>query len=211
MKRFYSSKLKIISLITVVSVTFLFSFGQTGWGAVTVIQCPTTTQTCNGTAGDDMIFGAGNIISIIHGLEGNDYIISSATSANNADIVWGDDGNDTLVGTFFNDTLNGGSGNDKYDGYFGNDTIIEYITAQGLLVSNNDVISGGQGNDFIDSGHGSDRINTGQGNDFIRPNGSWRDFSIDTVNCGSGTDIVQNTHSADDTAVNCESVGDNDG
>lgn len=210
MKRFYSS-LKLVSLITVVGVTFLFSFGQTGWAAVTVIHCNVTVQQCNGTAGDDMIFGADNIISIIHGFEGNDYIISSATNPTNPDILWGDDGDDTLVGTFFNDYLNGGSGNDKYDGYFGNDTIVEFITAQGLLVSNDDVISGGQGNDYIDSGQGSDRINSGQGNDFIRPNGSWRDFSIDTVNCGSGTDIVQNMHSADDTAINCESVGDNDG
>jgi Ca2+-binding RTX toxin-like protein len=207
MKRFFSSKVKLISLITVVTVTFLFSFGQAGWAAV--IQCPTATQTCNGTSGDDMIFGASNIESIIHGLGGNDYLISAGPTP---DQLWGDEGNDTLLGSFFNDYMNGGAGNDKYDGYFGNDIIQEYVTNDGLYVPNNDVISGGEGNDWIDAARGSDIIHSGPGDDFIYPDDSYRDFSLDRVDCGEGAvDRIPSFHSGDgDTTVNCEFIANYD-
>lgn len=156
-----------------------------------------------------MIFGAGNIASTIDGLAGNYYIISAGPTPDN---LYGDEGNDSLIGSFGNDYMNGGMGNDKYDGYFGNDFIQEFVTSEGLFVSNDDVISGGEGNDWISSGHGFDTIHSGPGDDIIYPDGDYRDFSLDRVNCGSGgVDQLPNFHSGDgDTPVNCEFVADYD-
>ena len=201
MKRFFSSKVKLISLITAVSVTFLFSFGQTGWAAI--ISCDPNVLICNGTAGDDIIFGSGPT-NVIHGLGGNDKITGNGPGE---DYMYGEDGNDVLYGTERNDGLYGGIGNDKYDGAFGDDTIVDESYVESPFVNNDDVISGGYGTEYIDSGYGKDRIHAGPGDELIYPNGSYRDFSADTVDCGSGAGDRIAIYSGDgDTAVNCEQV-----
>lgn len=197
----YWSNFKLISIITAVSVTILLSLSQTGWAAV--VFCP-ATPVCNGTSGDDMMFGAG-ANQIIHGLEGNDYIRASASSN-----IWGDDGDDTLIGAAGNDYLDGGMGNDRYDGGYGADTIWENNLNPGDLVNNKDVISGGEGDDYIQSGSDADRIAGGPGNDYIYSNGFNRDFSFDSVNCGAGTDRIEIYSNDGDTATNCEAITDFD-
>jgi Ca2+-binding RTX toxin-like protein len=201
MKRFYSSKLRLISLITVVSVTFLFSFGQPGWA--NIIQCDGSVLICNGTPGDDIIFGGG-ASNVIHGLGGNDKITGNGPGA---DYMFGDDGNDVLYGTERNDGLYGGIGNDKYDGAYGDDTIVDESWVASPFVSNDDFISGGYGTEYIESGYGKDRIHAGPGDELIYPNGSYRDFSADIVDCGFGAGDRIAIYSGDgDTAVNCEEV-----
>jgi len=202
----FRSNFKLISLMAAASVTMLLSFGQTGWADF--IVCSATTQACNGTAGDDIIWGAGSAINVIHGLGGNDYIIGGTPAP---DYLFGDDGNDILFGTEYNDYINGGRGNDKYDGYYGDDTIVEEFWMESPLVSNDDIISGGEGNDYIVGSFGSDRIHSGPGEDLIYPNGYLRDFSLDNTNCGSGTgDRILGYSGDGDTAVSCEQITDFD-
>ena len=201
-KDIFRLNFKLISLITTVSVTMLFSLvDQTVWGAV--IICPVGVAVCNGTAADDIIRGTTGD-ALIQGLGGNDFIRGYLYGNN---YIFGDDGDDILIGGYYNDGIYGGNGNDKYDGFEGDDTIYEVFHILGSFVNNNDIISGGLGNDHISSGEGSDRIHAGQGNDHIAPNPYYRDFSSDIVNCGLGVDGVGLFNSGDgDTALNCENI-----
>ena len=194
--------------MTGAAVILLFSLDQPSWADV--IYCPTPPATCYGTARDDLIYGGSyRGPNIIYGMAGDDYIWTVGTQPV---IIHGGDGNDRLIGSSGNDELFGGAGNDYYDGLYGSDVIEEGVSAGGILVFSNDVISGGEGDDWIDSGLGSDRIQGGPGNDQIYPNGWHRDFSFDIVNCGSDTgDRIFNSYSGDgDTTVNCEQITDFD-
>jgi hypothetical protein len=71
MNTYNISKLKLISLITLASVALIFSSEQISWAAF--IRCPSNVNTCNGTAGDDIIF-ANSDNKNIQGLGGNDWI-----------------------------------------------------------------------------------------------------------------------------------------
>jgi Ca2+-binding RTX toxin-like protein len=185
-------------LLTTVSLTVLLLLEQTAWADI--IQC-SGTVICNGTSGDDIMFGAGPI-TIIHGLGGNDIITGNSPAE---DYIYGDEGNDILYGTERNDYLNGGLGNDLYDGWYGDDTIIDEAWAVNPFASNVDVVSGGFGNDYITTGFGIDKIHGGPGDDLITPNGYLRDFSVDTVDCGSGANDRVGIWSGDsDSAINCE-------
>lgn len=203
----FAPYLRSISFIALVGVSLLLSMTyQTGWAAV--IICPATGAICNGTSGDDIMYGTSTSQNIIHGLGGNDYLIASSSGFNQ---LWADDGNDILVGGYGTDVLLGGRGNDKYDGYWDDDSILEDTATGGVvgtLTNNDDIISGGEGNDYIDSGEGSDRIQGGPGDDVIYLDGIRRDFSFDSVNCGSGTgDKIYLFYSGDnDIATNCEVI-----
>lgn len=191
-----------------VSVTFLFSLDQTSWGAV--LYCNAPSAICNGTPGDDIIVATSPIQNFIHGLGGNDYIKGQPDTVN---YLFGDDGNDTLIGGNKGDVLDGGRGNDRYDGLLGGDTIEESTASkmEGSLVNNDDIISGGEGDDYIVSAEGVDIIHGGPGMDRIFPDGWARDFSYDFVDCGSDTDAVLFFYSGDpDYATNCENIQDYD-
>jgi serralysin len=197
----------LISLIPTVAVILLLSLYQASWASL--IVCTSTSIQCNGTSGDDLII-ASHIGNIIHGLGGNDYIQGGGLKGN---YIYGDDGDDRLIGSEGSDGLYGGLGNDFYDGRDGSDSIVEPLQVGGVIDFSNDVISGGNGDDYIDAGLGADRIHAGPGNDSIFPNGYHRDFSFDIVNCGSGaSDSLYNFYSGDgDATVNCEFVTDLDG
>lgn len=190
-----------------ISATILLSIHQTGLAAI--IQCPETTDVCNGTPGDDEILGPYTVEGYIHGLGGNDYIIGYGTITT-SNYIFGDDGNDTLIGGPGNDGLYGGKGNDYYAGNSGDDTITDIFYTQGPLAKNNDIISGEEGNDYIQSGEGADKIHGGPGNDLIFPDGPYRDFSLDSINCGSDSDTVSINSADDVVASNCEVVYDAD-
>ena len=82
----------LVALLTIIGITLLTQ--NLGWAAL--IFC-TSTSECNGTSGNDVIYGHVNG-NIIHGLGGNDYIIGSATSTS-PNYIYGDDGNDRLIGS----------------------------------------------------------------------------------------------------------------
>jgi len=208
MKRFFVSNLKHIPIISAVAVTVLMlHLDQTGWAAV--IDCPETTEVCNGTPGDDIIYGPYTVEGYIHGLAGNDYIIGYG-SAKTGNYIFGDNGSDILIGAPGNDGLYGGRGNDYYDGNSGDDSIVDDYYYEGPLAKNDDIISGEEGNDFIQSGEGADKIHGGPGNDLIFPDAAYRDFSSDRINCGSDSDSVYINSADDVVASNCEYVHDND-
>jgi RTX calcium-binding nonapeptide repeat (4 copies) len=206
MKRLYKSELRLVPFTIAITVTILFILpDQTSWAAI--IYCPTGTTVCNGTSADDTIVAiTANLV--IHGLAGNDNIFGYGYGHN---YIFGDDGNDMLIGGTLSDGLYGGRGDDKYDGLEGEDTIYEVASPEGYVISN-DVISGGLDDDFIIADGGADIINGGPGNDQIYPNSFHRDFSPDSVDCGSGTDHVHSFYSGDkETAKYCEFVDNADG
>lgn len=201
---YLSLDLRFVSLVTVVVTLIIFYSltSQITWAAL--IFCQVGPSVCNGTSGPDIMYGIKN--QVTHGLGGNDFIIGDLSGANS---IYGDDGDDTLLGGYYSDYMEGGAGNDKYDGYYGNDLIQDVVSVH--ETSGDDVISGSYGDDAIYSGGGSDIIYGGPGSDGINPNFfDRRDFSRDFVDCGTQYDSVA-VYLADDWAgINCETIDNHD-
>lgn len=113
----------------------------------------------------------------ILGGAGND-LIEAGNVPTGVNVVYGNDGNDTLRGLAGNDSLYGGFGDDVMDGGVGND----YLAGG----SGRDHISGNDGNDTLDGGKGVDRLYGGKGNDRIRAIDGYNDI----IDGGSNTDIL---------------------
>jgi len=93
--------------------------------------------------GNDYIEG-GDDSDTIYGDCGNDalYGESPGASTGAADVIWGEDGNDTILGGLGNDRAYGGSGHDAIWAGAGNDTVYGGI--------GNDTIYGEEGTDYLD-------------------------------------------------------------
>ncbi len=117
------------------------------------------------------------------GEDGNDTIIvdSNITLPTR---LYGDAGNDVLVGGGGPDLLVGGDGNDQLDGRGGDDVL------KGN--SGDDILSGGDGNDELLGGGGADELNGNAGDDILRGGGG-----ADVLNGGSGADIIHGNGGAD--------------
>lgn len=84
----------------------------------------------------------------------------------NADLLDGAGGNDTVIGFRGFDTLFGGSGDDKLLGNKGNDTLFGQGGEDTLLGhANNDFLFGGANDDVLKGGGGADILNGGRGDD----------------------------------------------
>ncbi|GHX83788.1 putative RTX toxin+-binding domain fused with VCBS repeat, Cadherin-like and large exoprotein involved in heme utilization or adhesion [Vibrio cholerae] len=154
------------------------------------------SDTFNGGAGDDILFGDAIHFANISGQgyaaikayvadklgvnEANDaqvhrYISEHADefdqsgSNDKGDTLSGGAGNDILFGQGGNDTLNGGTGNDTLYGGKGNDTL---IGGEG-----NDILIGSLGNDILTGGSGEDLFKWVQG-DLDRSTDRITDFTI---------------------------------
>lgn len=127
------------------------------------------------------------------------------------DMLYGEDGNDELMGGGFDDVLDGGAGNDKLFGdgegvtEEGADTLLggegdDQLQGQG----GNDFLDGGEGTDSLFGGKGDDTLLAGAGNDYLSAEegndqlmGSDGDDSLDggdgddTLNGGTGLDYMQ--------------------
>src|SRR5262249_48296481 len=85
----------------------------------------------NAGAGDDSIFGVGGSHSEIHGQDGNDIIVAgdgSTVMVNGSpvhvgDLIFGENGTDSITGGAGDDTISGDAGNDTITGGGGNDLI----------------------------------------------------------------------------------------
>lgn len=115
-----------------------------------------------------------------NGSAGNDFYTASITSGGfpNPDyweswVMYGYEGNDTLVGGPKNDTLVGGLGNDFLAGGDGRDAL--------WGGANSDYLQGGSGNDSLDGGDGSDILR----GDATYPNNQ---FEKDVLTGGGGAD-----------------------
>ncbi|KAF0652013.1 cadherin domain/calx-beta domain-containing protein, partial [Cyanobium sp. Copco_Reservoir_LC18] len=143
------------------------------------------------TPGDDTLDGAVGIGDVIRAGGGNDLVRGNGAGAGEADELFGEDGDDTLITSLSGfGFLDGGPGNDLIIagapgidtgvGGAGNDTLIgdansDYLTgddfdlfgAPGSTVAGNDRIDGGGGNDILSGGPGDDAIDGGDGQDQI--------------------------------------------
>jgi Ca2+-binding RTX toxin-like protein len=126
-----------------------------------------------GTDSNDMLEGLDKEDNVIHGLLGNDEIISGS-------------GNDVVHGELGDDIINLGDGANEAYGGQGNDKIISG--------SGNDFLYGNEGNDIIYSGSGNDVVNGGldgdtlygdEGNDIL-----YGDEGNDVINGGLGNDNI---------------------
>jgi Ca2+-binding RTX toxin-like protein len=117
------------------------------------IRGGTGVDELNGGYGNDFLSEVGpdeprapfsNYTNSLYGDYGDDILVGGDT----ADFLFGDQGNDILIGGGNNDVLNGYDGNDQLDAGSGNDTLY-----------------GGGGNDKLYGGPGRDDLNGGPGND----------------------------------------------
>jgi Ca2+-binding RTX toxin-like protein len=125
-------------------------------------------QEVDGGAGDDTLYTNANTFAIANGGDGNDTIYAHGEIHGGAgdDVihivdsyypgpVTGDDGNDTITGSYGADQIDAGAGNDTIDGGAGND-----------------VLHSGAGDDIVTGGGGNDQFFVGDGNDVVT------DFSV---------------------------------
>jgi hypothetical protein len=110
-----------------------------------------------GGAGNDVVVLDSRIAAPaqIFGEAGNDSLIG----ARGSDQLWGGLGNDTLLGGPGNDQLAGESGNDRLFGDGDHDLLLGGV--------GNDVLFGGNGNDVILAGAGADRLHGQRGQDLL--------------------------------------------
>jgi CSLREA domain-containing protein len=114
------------------------------------------------------IFSSSSFQHIVaYGLDGNDTIVIDPRITQSA-IMFGGNGNDTLVGGSGNDQLSGDSGNDSLFGGNGNDSLCGDAGNDFLYGGNgNDTEFGEIGNDHLYGDAGSDLLLGGDGNDFV--------------------------------------------
>src|SRR5262249_36166207 len=94
----------------------------------------------------------------IHAGKGNDHVvIDDSVGLHYAVQVFGEEGNDTLLGSIGAELLDGGAGNDFINAGGGADHVIGG--------DGNDDLFGGAGNDMLDGGAGKDNLNGGDDDD----------------------------------------------
>jgi CubicO group peptidase (beta-lactamase class C family) len=110
----------------------------------------------------------------LHGLAGNDTLRGASRQAN---VLFGNEGNDRLYGGRQDDVLNGGSGNDRLYGDRGNDLLVGG--------SGDDYLWGGEGDDRLKGGSGRDQLFGDDGNDYLDGGAGF-----DILNGGKGNDTL---------------------
>jgi len=133
---------------------------------------------------------------------------TSYTGTSSADLIVGNDldntidgsgGNDIIFGLGGSDFLQGGAGNDVIFGGDGDDYL---VTGDGVTNTGNNVLDGGAGDDFVIAGSGNDVISGGGGNDIISAGDGSNIVSggdgMDFIDAGSGNDIISGD-AGDDT------------
>jgi len=135
----------------------------------------TTGLTINGTpaSGGEFVI---DVAATIDGAGGNDIIVGGALGND----LLGGDGSDTLVGGKLDDWLQGGAGNDRLFAGAANYQFTDGDAAGRAsalsLISNGDVLDGGDGDDVLYGSKGSDYLQGGSG--------------VDTLYGGAGGDIL---------------------
>lgn len=124
-----------------------------------------------GSVRDDYLLGSACHLTML-GSAGNDHLINDSNRdglvCNDTPTakLMGEDGNDTLVGSYFADYIDGGAGNDVLSASKGNDTLYGRAGADELVgKSGDDVLYGGKGADRMRGIDGSDRLIGGRGDD----------------------------------------------
>ena len=164
-----------------------------------VINSGSISGTTTTTTGADTVVNRGTFENTLSLGTGNDVYSGRANSF--VDQVFGEGGNDTLIGGHNADDLRGGGGRDTIRGRGGDDTI--------RGETGNDTLFGGSGNDDLKGSAGNDIVNGGSGDDILAG-----DAGIDILNGGTGDDeltggagadkFVFSRNSGDDTILDFE-------
>jgi Ca2+-binding RTX toxin-like protein len=147
-----------------------------------------------GTAGNDLLIAQGNgqgvYDDLVFGEGGNDTLVGDAgtghqLSIEGQDRLLGGDGNDRLFGGGDDDVLEGGVGDDRLygDAIFSN---VHFDNAGPSFIPGNDKLFGGDGNDLLKGQRGDDVLDGGTGADEL--NG---EEGNDTLLGGAGDDVLR--------------------
>lgn len=151
-----------------------------------------------GSEGDDSVDFWGDNANLMRGRGGNDTL--SGDWGN--DTIFGDAGADSLLGGEGDDHIKGGAANDTIDGGPGNDFIhgqngVDLVDGAGgndTITGNNgeDTLMGGAGSDLVKGGYNWDTVYGGQHNDTVMGQNGY-----DTVYGGYGDDLVRGNNGND--------------
>ena len=126
---------------------------------------------------------AGNAVTTLYALGGDDYIIGSNFIGQT---LVGGDGSDTLIGNGGDDILEGGNQNDYLDGGEGADILLGGQGVDTLFGGNgDDLLLGGNRNDEMHGDGGNDRVFGGNGDDAV-----FGDDGNDILRGGQGVDVL---------------------
>ncbi|WP_293406682.1 Ig-like domain-containing protein [Phenylobacterium sp.] len=137
----------------------------------------------SGGGGDDRIYG-GEHTDLLHGNQGDDYILGSLDAdtvmgGQGSDFLHGNQGDDIVFGDLGRDSVAGGQGNDFVHGNAGDDVLLGDL--------GDDTLLGGQGNDAIQGGEGKDLLSGDLGDDVLT-GGAGADLFF--FQAGGGRDVV---------------------
>lgn len=135
---------------------------------------------------------AGDVYASIEWLRGSTFIDTLAGD-NNANIIWGGDGDDQIAGEGGADELHGELGRDRIWGNDGDDAIAGEGDDDNIWGgAGADRIWGNEGNDAIDGQIGNDNIWGAAGDDHL-----WGGDGNDAIDGQTGQDIVEGQNGAD--------------
>ena len=158
-----------------------------GLGGADTITAGTGTYVIYGNQGADSVIGAagGDGDTVFGGQDGDSLNYAASTEAN---LLYGNLGNDTLTGGAGNDTVYGGQGDDSIVGGAGTNELWGNLGADTITGAGDSVIYGNQGDDVLISS-GDDTLYGGQDNDTATLTGTgavvYGNLGADTLD-GSG-------------------------
>lgn len=157
------------------------------------------------TPGQAMVGRTLQVVVTVVDDEGNPpVILTSTTTQPVGDLIVGNNGANTLIGTAWSDILRGENGNDTLLGGAGDDLLVGGAGNDSLSgQAGQDTLQGDAGNDTLDGGLGADSMTGGTGNDTYIVD-DFGDVVIEDLN--GGTDIVRTTLSSYDLTDNVEEL-----
>lgn len=175
-----------LTLRTTGDLLQLYSANGTAVGSAQNIA-EVLTINVNGSVGPDMIKLDASLADFAGGIvftggDGADKL--DATGMNFPVTMFGEAGNDSLIGGQRDDLFLGGIGNDSALGGSGNDTLTGAAGNDVLLGSGGaDLLTGDDGNDRVDGGEdNSDTVSGGAGNDSLSGGDGYQDLLRETIN-----------------------------
>jgi Ca2+-binding RTX toxin-like protein len=113
-----------------------------------------------GGSGNDALQGGDFYTGLYYGDNANFLATYGRVKPGTGVFLYGDAGNDRLLGSLRNDTLDGGSEHDYSNGYLGDDRL--------LGGSGNDALNGDEGRDTLEGNNDHDRLAGGAGADYLQ-------------------------------------------
>ncbi|MDJ0517960.1 MAG: calcium-binding protein [Trichodesmium sp. MO_231.B1] len=153
------------------------------------IQVDLSTLTNGYVAAQDG-YGTTDWLYSIENIVGSDVGNDDIGGDDNANILMGMGGDDTLEGFGGNDTIDGGNGSDSLSGGNGDDYLVGGINYD--PVDQNDTLDGGDGNDTLYGGDRNDSLVGGNGHDYL-----YGQSDQDTLIGGNGDDYLSGSYGSD--------------